>query len=260
MRTSLSLTVSCLAVVLSGCALKGDVRRVEQQLVEMKNETARADSARAVSLNRILTEIEELQSAVLDSVNAQRVSLQALRGEMRTDLTEVQRQLVAIQELTGQSQARLTELRSQLAGRTITGGRTGDPRSPADQAPGVDQDVREFYNLGMEQLRQQSRETARLAFRQVLEQYPDHPLAADAQYFLGETFEVEHPDSAVSAWEIVVDRYPESRRAASALYKLGLHAEQAGDLPTARLHYNRVIVGYPDSDEAQLARAKLRNP
>ena len=44
------------------------------------------------------------------------------------------------------------------------------------------------------------------------------------------------------------------------LEELGLLYERLGDLATARLHYNRVIVGYPDSDEALLAREKLRTP
>jgi len=245
--------------LLSGCALKGDVRRVERQLIEMKDETARADSVRTVSLDRILSEIEGLQVAIRDSLEAQHRAIEAIGGEFRSEFTDVRRQLVAIQELTGQSQARLTELRSQFSNRASQPATVGSGVQPPS-AGATGNGAEEMYSVGVEQLRQRSYQTARIAFRQIVDQYPEHARAAAAQYYLGETFESEAPDSAAVMWETVVERYPESRRAPSALYKLGLLFELRGDVPTARLHYNRVIVGYPDSDEAQLARAKLRNP
>ena len=247
------------AALVSGCALKGDVRRVERQLVDLKGETARADSTRAVSLDRILSEIQVLQAAVLDSLEAQRLTIQTIGGEFRSEFTNVQRQLVAIQELTGQSQARLTELRSQIADRSSVAAPVGSGQTTPTPA-GSTQEAEELYGVGVEQLRQRSYQTARIAFREIVEQHPDHARAPAAMYYLGETFEAEDPDSAAAMWETVVERYPESPRAPSALYKLGLLFEQRGDVPTARLHYNRVIVGYPNSDEAELARAKLRNP
>jgi tol-pal system protein YbgF len=246
-------------LLVCGCALKGDVRRVENQVIALREETARADSARAVMLARALDELDDLARAVADSAQSQRRALLALQGQMRSDLTEVQRQLVAIQELTGQSQARLNDLRRRLDTRpeTVTAA-PGDSTTGTQpqRGPGPE----ELYTLGIEQLRQRSYVTARTAFRELLARYGNHERAADAQYFLGDTFETENPDSAVVMWEAVVEHYPESRRAPAALYKLGLFFEQHGDQAAARLRYNRLLVAYPQSEEAELARAKLRNP
>ena len=55
-----------------------------------------------------------------------------------------------------------------------------------------------------------------------------------------------------------VKTYPNSSRAPSALYKLGLLAESRGEKTAARGYYQRVVAGYPRSDEANLARDKLR--
>jgi len=247
-------------LLVCGCALKGDVRRVENHVIALREETARADSARAVMLARALDELDNLARAIADSAVSQRRALLALQGQMRSDLTEVQRQLVAIQELTGQSQARLNDLRRRLDARpeivptTVPGDSTA--RQQPDQGPGPE----ELYTLGIEQLRQRSYVTARTAFRELLARYGNHERAADAQYFLGDTFEAENPDSAVVMWEAVVENYPQSRRAPAALYKLGLFFEQRGDQAAARLRYNRLLVAYPQSEEAELARAKLRNP
>jgi tol-pal system protein YbgF len=248
------------AVTLSGCALKGDVRRVERQLVAlqsaMDSAQARRDSLRAAEVTRVL----DLLAAVQDSLQAQRRALTIMRGELRSDLTEVQRQLVQIQELTGQSQQRLSEVRTQLEQR----GREPAPTAPvagdttraaaAPALPGPDQ----LYDLGLQQLRRGSPGTARIAFQQFLQAYGTHPRVPDALFQLGETWAGTNADSAAQAYEAVVRGHPNSARASGALYKLGLLAEQRGDRDAARGYYQRVLSSYPRSEEAALAREKLR--
>jgi tol-pal system protein YbgF len=243
------------AVVLSGCALKGDVRRVERQLQAMQAEAARVDSARAVELARLA----DLLSAVSDSVEAGRRSLTVLRGELRTDLTEIQRQLVQIQELTGQSQQRLSELRTQIERRPL-GPVAAVPAGAAmpDTARGVEvPGANELFELGLQQFRRGSPQAGRMAFTELLARYPQHERVPDALYFIGESWGSGAPDSATVAYERVVKEFPTSLRAPGALYKLGLLAERRGDREGARVYYQRVLSDYPRSDEAALAREKL---
>jgi tol-pal system protein YbgF len=109
-------------------------------------------------------------------------------------------------------------------------------------------------------LRRGSPGTARAGFQQFLREYPRHPLAGDAWFFLGESWEASDGDSAAVAYDQVVEQFPDSRRAPTALYRLGLLAERAGDRRAAEVYYSRVIAGYPRSEEARLARSKLENP
>ena len=46
--------------------------------------------------------------------------------------------------------------------------------------------------------------------------------------------------------------YPNSRRAPTALYKSGLLELRRGNTDDARTFFNRVVQGYPDSDEFEL--------
>ena len=120
MRRLAALCVA--AATLGGCALKGDVRRVELQLEEYREQTARADSARAAMLARALDELAGLQSQasrILDTLTSQRQAMVAMQGSFRGELTQVQRQLVTIQELTGQSQSVISQLRNEIARREI---------------------------------------------------------------------------------------------------------------------------------------------
>ena len=247
-RKSLVLALGLVA----GCALKGDVRKVELQVQALRADLANSDATRAAERDSILAAVRAVQQAIA----AQQAYLVQLRGDVRTELVAVQQQLVAVQELTGQSQQRLSELRTRIDARA----QQPDPPIPAGGAPvgpsgnpagpGPDQ----MYDLSLQQYRRGSVSTARLGFREFLRVFPTHERATDALFYVGESFERESPDSAAAVYDQVVKTYPNSPRAPSALYKLGLLAEQRGDKAAARTYYARVIAGYARSPEADLAR------
>ena len=244
----------------AGCALKGDVRRVELQVEALRVERMRGDSARALQIDSV----RMLLATVQEKLVAQQAYLVQLRGDMKTELLAVQQQLVTVQELTGQSQQRLTELRGKLedqarqpvpvpdssrGGVAVPVGPSGNPAGPGPE---------QMYELSLQQFRRGSLGTARQGFREFLRVFPTHERAPDALFYVGETFAGESADSAAAVYQQVVKTYPNSSRAPSALYKLGLLAEQRGDKAAARTYYARVIAGYPRSDEANLARDKLQ--
>ncbi len=249
--------------LLTGCALKGDVRRVELQVAALRGDLNGAEAARKAEIDSALALVTALQQALA----AQQAYLVQLRGDMRTELLSVQQQLVTLQELSGQSQQRLTELRGKLEDQARqplpvienpnpSGAGAGSPVGPSGKVagPGPDQ----MYDLSLQQYRRGSLGTARLGFREFLRVYPTHERAADALFYVGETFGGENPDSAGAVYQQLVKTYPNSPRAPSALYKLGLLAEARGEKAAARTYYQRVVAGYPRSDEANLARDKLQ--
>ena len=238
--------------LVAGCALKGDVRKVELQVQALQADLAKSDAARAAERDSTLAAIRLLQQAV----STQQAYLVQMRGDLRTELTSVQQQLQAVQELSGLSQQRITELRSRLearqqpdatapAGAGVPVGPSGSPAGPGPE---------QMYEVSLQQYRRGSLATARLGFREFLRVYPTHERAADALFYVGESFEQAAPDSAAAVYEQLVRAHPNSSRAPSALYKQGLLAEQRGDRAAARTFYARVIAGYPRSPEADLAR------
>jgi len=249
-RSAFVLTLGLAA----GCALKGDVRKVELQVQGLQADLAKSDAARAAERDTILLEVRRLQQAL----STQQAYLVQMRGDLRTELISVQQQLVSVQELTGQSQQRLSELRSRLEARSQAPdpGAGGVPVGPSGNpaGPGPDQ----MYDLSLQQYRRGSLATARLGFREFLRVFPTHERAPDALYYVGESFEQSAPDSAAAVYDQLVRTYPNSPRAPSALYKQGVLAEQRADKTTARNFYNRVIAGYPRSPEADLARQNLQ--
>jgi len=259
-------------VALGACASKGDLKRVEEQLILQRTDAARADSARAQQLGDLI----QVQRRIMDSLTVANRNLTALgsqmagfKGDVANDLVSIQQQLVQVQALTGQSQARLTELQTQVEARseqlnaapaptadTAAPAAAGAAPSPAPTSGGPS--AEQIYGASLQQLRRGSPSTARMGFRQLLQNYPTSPRVPDATYFMGESFAAESPDSAQVYYNKVVESFPQSPRAASSLYKLGLVAERKKDLDGARNYFNRVLKDYPRSDEAALARDRLK--
>ena len=241
-----------------GCVSKGDVQMVQADVALLKAESARRDSARAAQLTQVI----QLQQHIMDSLTVSRQALGQLKGDIGTDLYNIQQQLVQLQELTGQSQQRLTELRTQLEAR----GAQQSLSTPSVPAPGdsarpestANTSADQMYEASLAQLRRGSTSTARIGLREMLRAYPTSARAPDALYFIGQSFAAENPDSAAEYYGQVADKYPTSPRAASALYNLGLLAERRKESAKAKDAYQRLVQKYPQSDEAALARDRLK--
>lgn len=261
-------------VALGACASKGDLRRVEEQLILQRTETARSDSARAAQLGdllRVQRRIMDSLTVVSGAVGTVARQVGDFKGDVANDLVSIQQQLVQIQALTGQSQQRLTELQTRVEARTeqlnappapapagdTAAAPAGNP--PTSAAPSGGPSAEQVYSASLQQLRRGSPGTARMGFRELLRTYPTSPRVPDATYFVGETFAADNPDSAAAYYNKVVESFPQSPRAASSLYKLGILAERKKDADAARTLYNRVVKDYPRSDEAALARDRLKS-
>ena len=258
------LTDGLVAVILAatglvGCVSKSDIQLVQGEVALLRAETLRRDSTRAAQLGEVI----QMQRQIMDSLALTRRTVAQTKGDVSQDLYNIQQQLVQLQELTGQSQQRLSELRTQLEARAAQNEAVTSqgPAAPGDSArptPASSASADAMYEASLAQLRRGSTGTARLGLREMLRTYPTSPRAPDALYFIGQSFSAENPDSAADYYSQVVDKYSTSARAPSALYNLGLLAERRKDNAKAKDAYQRVVQKYPQSDEAALARDRLK--
>jgi tol-pal system protein YbgF len=247
------------AASLAGCVSKSDVQLVQGEVALLRAETLRRDSTRAAQLGEVL----QMQRQIMDSLASTKRAVAQSKGDMSQDLYNIQQQLVQLQELTGQSQQRLSELRTQLEARAAQNesAPTGGPTPTGDQAQPTgtsSASADQMYEASLAQLRRGSTGTARQGLRELLRSYPTSSRAPDALYFIGQSFAAESPDSAAEYYRQVADSFATSARAPSALYNLGLLAERRKDSAKAKDAYQRVVQKYPQSDEAALARDRLK--
>ena len=246
-------------------ASKNDVAQLRDELNQMRADNATVDSVRAMQMVQLLSYLR----TVNDTLAAVNTRITRVRSENQTSMRALNDQLVQLQDATGQSQARIQEMRAQIEARnrmtppppppiaatdTVNGARA-DTAQPADTGPGPN----ELFQLGRDQLARRANSAARAAFADFLAKYPDHELAADAQFYFAEALAAEGKTSAAdTAYATVVKKYPTSLRAATALYKRGVAQQKGGKTATAKRTFNELIKTYPESDEAALARERLR--
>ncbi|MFN8574616.1 MAG: tol-pal system protein YbgF [Gemmatimonadaceae bacterium] len=251
-------------------ATRNDVRILQGDVLAMRGEIARADSARSRQLLAVAAQMSSALTVLADSTRATSLRLDRLRGDSKTDLFAIQQQLLQIQELTGQSQRRLQELRAQMEERQqqvvpvaptsvdTTATKTGAPTpgaAAAPAAPGPNQ----LFQLAQDQMRRGSYGTARAGFQELVRLYPASDLAPDAMYWTAEAYAAEGNSSAAdSTYSDVLTRYPRTSRAPTSLYKLALSLARQGKRAEARAAMDRVSREFPQSDEADLAREWLK--
>jgi tol-pal system protein YbgF len=96
-------------------------------------------------------------------------------------------------------------------------------------------------------------------FRAYLARFPKSEYAGNAQYWIGEIAYVQgdYP-MALREFEKVVRDYDNGNKAAAAMLKMGFCRAQMNDLAGAKAIFRSVVQKYPNSDEAQIAKQRLK--
>ncbi len=129
-----------------------------------------------------------------------------------------------------------------LAGIVILSAAAGGATvaAPADPAQAS-------YDMAFGLTRAGSFGLAESAWRSFLSKYPDHPLAGNAQYFLGETFYDRRDFArAAIAFGVGAEKYPKSEMAAPTLLKLGIALGRSGETAQACDAFARLHRQFPE--------------
>jgi tol-pal system protein YbgF len=238
------------------------------------------------SLGRIGGQLAKFQGDVEGQVYAmgqQLIQIQELTGQSQRRLQELRAGLEAQRQtavtapvagapaaadtgvLVGQASGQTSgQAPTQTAGKAPSAGVSGTVTSSTGASagtagPGGTPGPNQLYEMALDQLRRGSTTAARSALQDLLRQYPNADVAADAQFYVAETFAKEHDTVAAdSGYRLVAQRYPSSDRAPQALFKHALVLQAQHKVQAARGAYEEVIRKYPRSDEAVLAKDRLR--
>jgi tol-pal system protein YbgF len=138
------------------------------------------------------------------------------------------------------------------AGGERLGGALVDPGLPRG-------DEKAAYEEAFESLKQGRYAESSQLFSAFLQQYPDGEYAANASYWLGESYYVtQNYEIALETFQGLLARFPDSRKAPDALLKIGYCQYELGDANRAAGTLNEVVRRYPDTPVARLAQGRLR--
>ncbi len=136
---------------------------------------------------------------------------------------------------------------------------SGNPAASAGAAANGSGDPLSDYQAAFDALKQGRYDDSTSLFNGFMRQYPDHELADNAMYWLGESYYVtQNYDTALQTFRGLVQRYPEGEKTADAELKIGYCLYELGNRSEAQAALTGVVQRYPDSTVARLAESRLR--
>jgi tol-pal system protein YbgF len=281
MQSSRAVLTSLAMLTLVGCASQGDLESVRRDADEMKG--------RIFTLDKGLSEVRgEVKEGVEKSLAGYRQTLVALQR----DVEAYQKEMAAIRKGGADVQATLDSARVDMQ---LLTGKVDDVRilaqKPADdiallkedtskrlaalderlsrlekglaeqqkKATELQQTPEALYQQGFETMKAADVAKARELFSKFLELYPKHKLAANAHYWLGETYYSEKNfEQAILEFQEVIKNFPEKEKVPAAMLKQGMAFKEMGDSKSSVYILKKLVEEYPKSEEAKVAKEKLR--
>jgi tol-pal system protein YbgF len=144
--------------------------------------------------------------------------------------------------------------RAGNAGAATAGNEQSAATSQPYALPGANAD--EQYQYAFDLMRQTKYADAEKALGTFVDEYPDHPLAGNASYWLGETYYVRKDyNNAALTFAQTFQKYPQSAKAPDSLLKLGMSLAALGETADACKALHELSVRYPKAADATKQRA-----
>ncbi|HWQ38326.1 MAG TPA: tol-pal system protein YbgF [Burkholderiales bacterium] len=217
-------------------------------------------------LNKLRGKVEELGHGIASAEKRQRDMYLDLDTRMRRLEQAMAANLKREQEAIGALEERLRKLeQSQQSAipppvNTAAGSDAPAPAvvSASNPAPAASEGAQRAYETALSSYRTGDYQGAINGFVGFLQQYPQHPLAANAQYWIGDAyFQLRDYKAALEAQRRLIAAYPDSPKVPDAMLNMGSAELGLGDLAAARKSWEELVAKHPSSEAADKARQRL---
>jgi len=222
-----------------------------------------ASGERAQEIATLRSQVEELRK----SQEASARELARLAGEMKA-LDAQSAFLIGEAKAAGEERARvkaaldesdktLRELRSAV--EELSKAAIPPPAAaPTPRSSAPDASPEQMYAAAMASFQAEEHGQAVLEFTELTKKFPEHPLAANAQYWVGEAYYRQRDfRQALVEFRKVIDGVPKGSQIPDALLKIGLCYRALRDQARAREAWEQVAKEHPGTNAATQARALL---
>lgn len=265
------LTLILLSLFMAACASSSDVRSVEDEIGDLEDQIAEmrrsaSSKAEVEQLNRTLA--EQTQS-ILRSNAEMTARVGQIDERMQNTQGNIEQTNYRIDRLAQQVNAlqREVETLRRALGASLPPGTGGDGSTVLQgeeinvQPPlGAPADPLETYAAAYRDYQRGTWDLAIEGFAEFVQQNPDSDLADNAAYWIGESyFSQKKYREAIQQFDEVITRYPRSDKVPAALLKKGYSYLEIGERAQGIVQLQYVIHEHPGSQEANLARQRLRS-
>jgi tol-pal system protein YbgF len=218
---------------------KEDMEKLQSDLKSLENKFTGFN----VELQDIKKRLEILEARL------ETVSRSSQTADMRMDLDDLARKVEMLM-------AEVNELKGSA------GSYNPPPAGPAEIPKNTDpgkESPQSVYQSAYGEYLQGRYEMAVSEYQRFLSLYPDHPLAENSMYWIGESYYgLKKYEEAKSALLKTMEKYPKGAKFFSAKLKYALACYYAEDKATCRKLLQEITVSAPASQEAEIAKEKLK--
>lgn len=271
MNVMVLLLVSSLAGCASQSALdnvRNDIDSVKTRLFSIDRDLATVREESKVTVGAIekgfkadVSAVRKMSADIQATIDSTKSEMQALSGKFddtaiavkkpAEDLAryreDADKRIIALEERILKQQTLLDSLSKKMA--EMDKSKTDEAASTPDA----------LYLKGLDALKAGDVVTAREQFTRFLDQNPKHELAANAHYWIGETYYSEkNYESAILSYQEVIKNYPGKEKVVSAMLKQAMAFNEIKDTKSAKFVLRKLIEGFPKSEEAKKSKAMLK--
>jgi len=243
-RICVILLLGIFSLSIGGCASRQEIMKLKLQAdyLEQSNQRIEANVAQLDSLAK-----EQLRQ------------IQKLKADMNSSFGEMDERFNVVENKIEDSKNTFYQpsIKKETEASVDSDRKEEKPDSSKELA--INLDPEKLYKSAYLDLTKGNYDLAISGFHDYLKYFPDEESAANAQYWIGESY-YSKGDFTRAAIELrkVLSDYPKSEKTAGALYKLGLCYSQLKEDKTAKQYFDKLIKNYPQSQEAKLARERLK--
>jgi tol-pal system protein YbgF len=239
-----------------------------QHLVEQSTDSVNQMNATVTAMQQKLNAQSEATNGKLDAASGQVQSLNDSLDELKSRISKLDKEL---QDVQGQLQTMQAQSASGAPaaqgspqpgspqpGQPAPNDGTGAPAQPAAQQQAQAPPLQDSYQSALRDYNAAHYDVASSEFSDVLQYYPNDPLAGNAQFYLGEiAYRQQKYKDAVKAYNAVLENFSGSPKAPAAQLRKGLALIQLNQKESGVHELRSLIQRYPQTPEALQARSKL---
>jgi tol-pal system protein YbgF len=246
--TCLLACSACVTTAQEGEEMRKDIAALR---ADLKKETDASAAERKKQADEEAQRAKALQDALDQLSRASRKS----GADMAVDLEKAQNDLAAVHGQIEVLQHRLdgaekSQVDAKAAAEAAAQQQKNQAEHPTDKAA--------IYTLGRQKLEAGQTQRARELFTDFLARFPRDELAANAQYWLGETWYAERKwNDAIGEFQKVLKDYKGSEKLPDALLKIGMSFQAQNDCKNAVLFFEDVVQGHKSTPAAKTAKEHI---
>jgi tol-pal system protein YbgF len=231
-------------LLLSGCASRWQIEGLKKQVDSLEKSNRRLED-RTAQLDSLLREQMELTSRL-------RADLSSTLGGMDERMGIVESKLEDIGHRFPDLYQKIDLVKQQVSRRDTA--ETSDTTKAL-----IDVDPKQVYDAAYLDLTKGKYDLAITGFSNYLKYFPETEQADNAQYWLGECYYAKknYTKAAIEFHQVLED-YSTGDKVPSALYKLGLSLLEIKSVGQANKYFQELVDKYPNTEEAKLAKEKLK--